>query len=480
MRAARDVCVWWGGVLSPASHALSLTPFVPSSLSLHCRMCCSLYQKERQKNEAALFQLALSNMMEWYAHPKLLTFKLTRLPEGYPDGFSFPPGMTPNTADYFGRGWCFCESSVSNLVKDFDFVLDLAKFTGDAKDIGDVVEECSAQRAPPLVPADFRAALAEKAFTSKKADEEMVGQLYEDTFTEQMAAADELIYASLGWGDAGVVALCRVISSGAMANCQKIHLNSNQIGDVGATAFAEACASGALALLKDLYLQGNRIGDAGIAALATAVGSGALPSLTKLYLNENQIGDDGMAAFATAVGNGALAHLAELDLSYNQVGVTALAGAGGALPSLTELYLNENQIGDDDMAAFATAMGNGALPSLKVLFLSLNQIGDVGVTALATAVGNGALHSLKRLHLEDNEIGDDGIIAFSAAIANGELPLLHDLRFRENQQIGNDGMAALATAVGSGALTSLGLLSINNPTADLVDTCTTRDIWLSE
>ena len=26
------------------------------------------------------------------------------------------------------RGWCFCESSVSNLVKDYDFVLDLAKF----------------------------------------------------------------------------------------------------------------------------------------------------------------------------------------------------------------------------------------------------------------------------------------------------------------------------------------------------------------
>ena len=31
--------------------------------------------------------------------------KLTALPPGYPDGFTFPPGITPNTASYFERGW---------------------------------------------------------------------------------------------------------------------------------------------------------------------------------------------------------------------------------------------------------------------------------------------------------------------------------------------------------------------------------------
>lgn len=44
--------------------------------------------------------------MEWYAHPKLLTLKLTKLPPGYPDGFHFPPGVTPNRVDYSERGWC--------------------------------------------------------------------------------------------------------------------------------------------------------------------------------------------------------------------------------------------------------------------------------------------------------------------------------------------------------------------------------------
>ena len=46
--------------------------------------------------------------MDWYSHPKLLTLKLTKLPPGYPTGFTFPPGVTPNTADYFDRGWCAC------------------------------------------------------------------------------------------------------------------------------------------------------------------------------------------------------------------------------------------------------------------------------------------------------------------------------------------------------------------------------------
>ena len=58
---------------------------------------------ERNEVEAALFKIALSNMMEWYAHPKVFTFKLTKLPDGYPDGFTFPAGCTPNRAGYFDR-----------------------------------------------------------------------------------------------------------------------------------------------------------------------------------------------------------------------------------------------------------------------------------------------------------------------------------------------------------------------------------------
>ena len=68
----------------------------------------SLFQKgpngeERTEVEHTVFKKSLSNMMEWYAHPKVFTFKLTKLPKGYPTGFKFPPGMEPNLADYEDR-----------------------------------------------------------------------------------------------------------------------------------------------------------------------------------------------------------------------------------------------------------------------------------------------------------------------------------------------------------------------------------------
>ena len=68
----------------------------------------SLFQKgpngeERTEVELTVFKKSLSNMMEWYAHPNVHTFKLTRLPKGYPTGFKFPPGMEPNLADYEDR-----------------------------------------------------------------------------------------------------------------------------------------------------------------------------------------------------------------------------------------------------------------------------------------------------------------------------------------------------------------------------------------
>ena len=68
----------------------------------------SLFQKgpngeERTEVEHTVFKKSLSNMMEWYAHPNVFTFKLTRLPKGYPTGFKFPPGVEPNLADYEDR-----------------------------------------------------------------------------------------------------------------------------------------------------------------------------------------------------------------------------------------------------------------------------------------------------------------------------------------------------------------------------------------
>ena len=137
------------------------------------------------------------------------------------------------------RGWCFCESSVSNLVKDFDFVLDLAKFDESVEDLDDVVKGCAAKRAPPLAPPVFKEDLSTKTFTSPKADRETVGNLYEKEFIEKLGEATALLYDNLQWTDADVVKLCGAIATGKLVKLEKLILTDNQIGDAGVAALAE-------------------------------------------------------------------------------------------------------------------------------------------------------------------------------------------------------------------------------------------------
>ena len=154
------------------------------------------------------------------------------------------------------RGWCFCESSVSNLVKDFDYVLDLAKFDESVEDLKAVIKGCAAKRAPPLAPPVFKEDLSTKTFTSPKADLETVGNLYEKEFDEKLGEATELYYSQLQWTDADVVKLCGAIATGKMVKLEDLRLSDNRIGDAGAAALAEV-AGKLPKLCKYLYLENN-------------------------------------------------------------------------------------------------------------------------------------------------------------------------------------------------------------------------------
>ena len=153
------------------------------------------------------------------------------------------------------RGWCFCESSVSNLVKSSAFVLDLAKFDESVKGLDKIVEGCIAKRAPPLAPPVFKEDLSTKTFTSPKADRETVGNLYEKEFEEKLGEATELYYSGLQWTDADVVKLCGAIATGKLVKLEELWLGENQIGDAGVAALAKV--AGKLPQLKELYLEGN-------------------------------------------------------------------------------------------------------------------------------------------------------------------------------------------------------------------------------
>ena len=124
------------------------------------------------------------------------------------------------------RGWCFCQSSVSNLVKDYDFVLDLAKFDESVEDLGAVIKGCAAKRAPPLAPPVFKEDLSTKTFTSPKADRETVGNLYEKEFDEKLGEATELDYQGLQWTDADVVN-CLLYTSPSPRDRQKSRMPSS-------------------------------------------------------------------------------------------------------------------------------------------------------------------------------------------------------------------------------------------------------------
>ena len=109
--------------------------------------------------------------------------------------------------------------------------------------------------------------------------------MYKATFDEQMRGARRLEYFQLQWGDAEMIALCKVIESGALHQLTLLSVTINRIGNAGMEAFATSLAGGTLPKLKELYLCDNPIGDAGVEALATACANGALPQLTVLAID---------------------------------------------------------------------------------------------------------------------------------------------------------------------------------------------------
>ena len=89
-----------------------------------------------------------------------------------------------------------------------------------------------------------------------------------------------------------------LIASGALARCQALCLNGNQIGDPGLASLADACARGALAQCQELDLSENQIGDVGLTAFAQAIkpvsegGRGALATLKELVMDNGPLGTD--------------------------------------------------------------------------------------------------------------------------------------------------------------------------------------------
>ena len=230
--------------------------------------------EERTPAEAALFAKALPSLTLWYAHPVTFTLKITTMPTAYPRGYSFPRGISPNQASYHDRGWCFFEAMISSMVKINSKVLDLGLMPAFVPVLlyqsypvgGSLARECMASRQPPISPADFRVALDSKAFTSKKADLAMVGDLYAKAFEERLVAAVKLPFSCMEWGDPEIKAICRLLESSELPHLTTLDLTGNLgITDVGVRALAETLCTAAAPALRAIRLsKGRQIGDSEI------------------------------------------------------------------------------------------------------------------------------------------------------------------------------------------------------------------------
>jgi len=205
---------------------------------------CSLHQKPRSEDEEAAFARAMLNFHVWYAHQGVRVWMLTSVPAG-------AELCTP----YSGRGWSKLERSLSEMVTKTSFLLDLGSLNDKCIDWGHSVATCKPQRWPPLTPEAFADELSALFFIEGADDREVVQQTYARAFLEVIAAAEELAFNELGWGDKEAETLALALSR--CRRLRKLTLYGNRIGEVGAAALVQVLSR--LGSLQELWLTGNPV-----------------------------------------------------------------------------------------------------------------------------------------------------------------------------------------------------------------------------
>lgn len=155
-------------------------------------------------------------------------------------------------------------------VKPYTQVLDLGNYTGTAPLLPDLIRECRSGRGAPLTPPAFDALLETKSFTWRDADLPTVRALYASAFRERFARASQLTYLDLGWTDADVTQLCKVIAAGALRHVAGLSLVGNRISDAGMAELA-ACLGHEEAAPRLVLSAGDLFGNVASAAACAHV-----------------------------------------------------------------------------------------------------------------------------------------------------------------------------------------------------------------
>ena len=149
--------------------------------------------------------------------------------------------------DYDSRAWCFLESETSKMGKHSALmVLDIT-MTARAHLI-ELLHACTVRQPPPLVPAAFHRALADKKL-GVETDRVAIAGLFEVAFRERLLQAQDLDWRDRRWGIRGkddCNLLCDLFASGLLTKCWRIDLRNNFFRREECQMIREAIESGTL------------------------------------------------------------------------------------------------------------------------------------------------------------------------------------------------------------------------------------------
>ena len=164
---------------------------------------------DRTEEMIARFKRALKGINAWYGHRKTnVVLVKTPLPTGH---------KYTNTQPYEGRGWCYAENLMSCIVKDELALIDTSQLSGTETDVNQLRENGKTNRPAPIAPDAFHALLKSGVETgnikfTNRGDVDVVADIYERAFVEEMSSARALYYPDLGWGDEHIQTLATALT----------------------------------------------------------------------------------------------------------------------------------------------------------------------------------------------------------------------------------------------------------------------------
>lgn len=207
---------------------------------------CSLYQLPRTPQQEAGFTRAFPHTHLWYLHQGTRVWMLTKVN---------PKAERSESFDQ--RGWPNLERGLADMVTKNNFLLDLGKLDDSCTNWQKLTTVCKYTRSVPRLPHEFNEEL-ERAVFAVEEDRPFCMMKYDEGFLEAIAAAEELSFSDLGWGDDEARALANMLPH--CGRLTKLALHGNKLTEKGVKILIGVLSK--CPLLDQLWLTANTVSKA--------------------------------------------------------------------------------------------------------------------------------------------------------------------------------------------------------------------------